>query len=119
MAKAFIYSTLTANNIFRVFGESVNGLPNVKKTILIKGGAGVANSHIITPRGVVTEVEDEDLKLLEEHAQFKRMVERGFLLVERKQADVEVVVKNMKKKDKSAPKVPEDYKDSESKPTTN
>lgn len=114
MAKAYIYSTLTSNNIFRIFGDASNGIKTIKASILIRGGAGVSNEYLITPRGTVTEIDEEELKLLENHKQFKRMVERGFITVEKKQAEVETVVKDMTKKDKSSPKTKDDFKEGQS-----
>lgn len=106
---AHIYSTLTANQEYRGYNEGK--VKAVKWSVVIKGGANLAGKNLITPMGVLTTVTDEEMGLLETNPSFKRHVERGFITVEKKKVDVEDVVKNMKKKDKSAPKVAEDFKD--------
>jgi len=110
MAKVYVYSTLTSSNIFRFWKESVNGLPQEDGSILIKGGAGVADKNLVTPKGVMTELDEEEYKRLETHDQFQRMVEGGFIAVEKAEKKVEEVIekKNLKK-DKSAPKTPSDF----------
>lgn len=109
-----IYSTLTADQEYRGYTEGK--VKTVKWKVVIKGGANIAGKNLITPMGVLTTVTDEEMGLLETNPSFKRHVERGFITVEKKKVGVEDVVKNMKKKDKSAPKVAGDFKDA---PVTN
>ena len=106
---AYIYSTLSCDNEYRGYKEGSKDVPTVKWAVVIKGGANIASKNLITPKGVLTTVSDEEMKLLEGNAQFKRHVDRGFLIVEKKKVEAEEVAKNMKKKDKSAPTTDEDF----------
>jgi hypothetical protein len=83
----------------------------IEHEILINGKVGVANKHLITPRGAVTSVSDEDYDVLKDNYHFKEHIKEGHILVEKKQEDVEKVITKMKKRDKSAPIVPEDYQE--------
>jgi len=101
-----------------------DGIAVVERSITINGGANVVDKkHIITPKGVVTEVNDEDLAILESIWLFKKHKENGFIRVEKKSVAVEKVAADMQEKDKSAPVSPDDYKDTEvkskPKPSTN
>lgn len=108
----YIFSTLACDNEYRSYTKGGNDMPSVEKSVLVKGGAGIANKNLITPRGVMTSVSDEDLKHLEANESFQMHKENGYITVESKKADAdEVAVKSMKKKDKSAPVTPEDYGD--------
>ena len=109
----YIYSNLTCNQLYTVYGElSKDGAPAVaKKQILVKGGHGVVDKdHIVTPKGVVTTVSDSDAKLLAESDMFKRHEDAGYITVEDKEHKAEDVSKGLEAKDKSAPKVAEDFK---------
>lgn len=105
----YIYSTLAADTGYAVYAKTNSDLPILEKTIFIKGGAGVANKNIITPRGVMTEVSQEELALLQDHPVFKMHQENGYVSIDAKAHAVEKVVADMKGRDVSAPLVPEDY----------
>ncbi len=58
----YVYSTLTCDNNFAVYSNTPNqDIPVIHKTILIKGGHRVATKSLYTPRGVVTEISDDDM----------------------------------------------------------
>lgn len=81
--------------------------------ITIKGGANVADKRtILTPRGVSTEVTDEQVEMLKKHPIFREHLKGGYVtIVETKyREEAEKVVDDMAKKDGSAPKTPADYK---------
>lgn len=107
----YVYSTLTCDNIYTGYSKPAdrNALPLPIKQVTIRGGSNVANKHFVTPKGVVTQVNDEDLEFLESNPGFKQHKENGFIKVEKKEVDVEKVVKNMREKDLSAPKTPKDF----------
>lgn len=107
----YVYSTLTADNAYAVYAHNPNqDLPVIERSILVKGGNGVATKHLVTPRGVVTEISDDDMELLEKDYHFQEHKRLGFITVEKKEIPVEKAIKNMAPKDKSAPKTPADYK---------
>lgn len=81
-----------------------------KKGVLIKGGANVGGKGLITPKGVVTHVSDEELEFLETVPAFQRHKAAGHItVVKSAKPDAEKVAKDMTPKDKSAPKTPDDY----------
>lgn len=122
MAKIFIYSTLTQSNEYSVWVKGGADLKQRAQKVIIKGGANIANKHLVTPRGVVTEVTEDELALLEGNKVFQRHKQRGFIVVDRatKAADVEKVVPDMVGRDMSAPLVPQDYElENKKAPTSN
>jgi len=105
----YIYSTLTCDNAYATYADNGNkDVPVVKRSVLIRGGHGVANKQLMTPRGVVTMINDEELELLEKNPSFQKHVERGFLTVEKREIAPEKVADDMAEKDRSAPLTPED-----------
>lgn len=111
--KMFVFSTLAANMLYTLYApDSANGTPRAVKEILIKGGAGVADRRtLITPLGVVTEIDAEDLESLMQNDVFKLHMNNGFIVVEDSKKDVEAVVPTMNHRDASAPTVEDDFGD--------
>lgn len=108
----YIFSTLTCDNAYNLYHPRLHDkAPNrIARSVVIKGGANVSDKKFrITSPGVMTKVTDEELELLKNNVVFKRHVERGFLIIENKKVEVEKASSKMTKKDRSAPKVPEDY----------
>jgi len=102
----YVISTITNANAFPVYMK-VNGSPvsQHKKIITIKGGANVTDPKtMVTPEGVVTEVSDEDLAVLEKNKSFMKFVSGGFIKIKKHRVtEVEKEVKNdMSQKDGSA-----------------
>jgi len=58
---------------------------------------------------VITEITEEQLAICESNQVFQRQRERGFLVVIKKEEKLHTVVDSMEKKDKGAPKTPQDY----------
>lgn len=112
MAKNYIYSTLTSGMTYVTYAQGGADLPIVEHRVNIAGGANVANKHLLTPRGVVTEVSDEDMGHLENNKLFQLHKRNGFILVDSVSVDPEIkVAADMEQKDDSAPITPEDYPD--------
>lgn len=107
----FIYSTLSANNIYADWVSGGGDLPRIEKSVLIKGGSNVADKRLITPRGVVTEVSDDDFAWLKDNYPFKFHVDGGFLAVADTNEDPEMVMgaEGMEARDTSAPLEPGDF----------
>ena len=120
----YIYSTKTAPTTFVLYKKGGGDMPVNAGSVTIAGGAGVSNKNFVTPLGVVTKVEDEDFKLLEQNKIFQRQVKAGWLSVENKKIDEEKAAADMASRDNSAPIVTEDLEaeglevDSEGKETT-
>lgn len=109
----FIYSTLTLSSEYVDWHLSPGKLPRPGKRVRIQGGANVPDKTLITPRGVVTKVTDEDYEFLRENRVFKLQVANGNIRVEDREHKVEKVVRDMTPKDGSSPLVPEDFPEGE------
>lgn len=110
----FVYSTLTNDNVYNDYttdGEGNKFHPRLIKSILIKGGANRADKKLVTPFGVVTNVSDEDLAILEKNEVFQTHVKNGYIKVQKSKADPEVVAADMQGRDESAPLVDADLVD--------
>lgn len=117
MAKYSVYSTMSQDVRYADYARTTREqIPVVLRSVLIRGGANVAQKNLITPLGVVTEINDEEYALLEGkegkegNQVFKKHKEAGFIKVEKKKSSVEKVVKDMTGKDKSAQYKKEDFK---------
>lgn len=111
----YIFSTCTNDISFAVYGPRPEGMAinNVRKFITVKGGA---NLNTRLPNGTIgikthglTMVSDDDLEILRQNKSFLKGIENGFFIVsDKKDQDV---LKNMKKKSRSAQKERDDFKD--------
>jgi len=116
MAKGnFVYSTSSNSSAYILF-EHAEDMPIEKQRVTIYGGANVPNKQLVTPRGVVTEVSDEELDFLMKNDGFLQHMKAGFITVEKRKVDVDKVVANMEPKDKSAPLTSKDFAKSKVKP---
>lgn len=113
----YIYSTLTSPQRYVDWAIKGKGAPNaVIKDVVINGNANVVNKkHLITPKGAVTMVSSNQLEFLKKIDAFNKHVKAGYIKVETKSENPDVVAKDMSPKDISAPKTPDDYA-SEGKP---
>lgn len=114
--KAHVFSTLANDNAYSTWLPGGADLPIKDRTILIKGGAGVANDRIITPLGVCTEIDEADLAVLERNPDFCAHKERGYIVVRKTAADPEKVATDMNPDDPSRPVTPADYIEGEDGP---
>lgn len=98
MAEIYIYSTLTGSQNY----ATENG------KVLVKGGANLPGAKMpdgefITSLGAVTKLTAEQYQGLEQNQLFKLHKANGFLKVDQKKVDIEVVVADMASRDGSAP----------------
>ena len=107
----YIYSTLTCSQNYCDYYPSPDQhiLPQVKSKIHIAGGHGVAGKHLITPRGVVTKITDEQYEILSGNPEFQLHMKNGFITAEKHKIEPEKAIRAMENKDKSAPLTPNDY----------
>lgn len=105
----FVFSTLTAPQAYTLFEDGVREVNLGERICVIKGGAGVANRNLVTPRGVATEVTDRQLELLNKCPSYLRHKAAGFIREESREIKIETAVSNMNERDESSPKTPEDY----------
>ena len=111
----YITSTMSASVTYAVYKKTAGGLSVVDKEITINGGANVMNKKLLaTPNGVVTEVSDAELELLENHPLFKLHKANGFITISKARVSTDEnlhveTAKNMEKKDASSQRVDSDY----------
>jgi hypothetical protein len=107
----YVYSTLATNQEYAAFAPAAPGtdLPLRIEGVLITGKVGVANRNLITPRGAVTTITDEQHARLVEDPVFRLHRDNGYIVVDRKHTDPEAVSANMSAADPSRPKEPGDF----------
>ena len=116
MAEYYVFSTLTAPQIYTRTVAGGADLPVTTDEVYIAGGSNVPDKYLRTPIGVMTTVSEEEMSILNDNEVFNLHKKNGFISVETKPADPEIVAANMKTRDESAPLVDEDFKEDE-KPT--
>lgn len=116
-----IYSTLTASQVYTQTKPGGGDIPVETGRVYIAGGSNVPDKYMVTPRGVVTSVTDEELAILQENEVFQAHVKNGFISIQTTEKNVEKVTADMEGRDKSAPLIEEDFADKpvEEKPKTN
>lgn len=108
----YVISSLSRDNTFAVYEKKSGNVLVIKKSILIKGGAHVADKKtLVTPNGVPTEVSKEDLEILKENYAFKKFLERGFMKIMESGSKFKAQDESekMTEKDASAQITKEDY----------
>jgi hypothetical protein len=114
----YVFSTLTAPQVYTRTGAGGSDLPRILAQVYIAGGSNIPDKYLRTPIGVMTEVSDEEMTLLEENEVFQLHRKNGFIKVEKKPADPEKVAADMTTRDDAAPLVEQDFSDNQ-KPKTN
>ena len=104
----YIANTLSTDVNYCFYGRTPTGSNEVRRSILISGKANVADKHFITRDGVTTKVTNEELEQLKKHPVFQKHLENGFIKISATEGRAENV-KDLEKKDKSAPLTPKDY----------
>ena len=114
----YVYSTLTADQQYTLYPADADPrqIPTGLHSVFIAGGANVINNHMITPRGMVTEVSKEQLEILEKIPAFVNHREAGFITVEKTMQAPDEVAQDMTPKDESSQLVDSDF---ENKPKVN
>lgn len=110
-----VFSTLTASVEYTEHRTGENGIPVALGSVLIKGGTGVANQHVQTPRGVATMVTPAQAELLQKNELFKLHKRNGFVTLEEVarppgEDAVEKAVAEMEGRDNSSPLVDADFR---------
>lgn len=115
----YIFSTLTASQKYPIY-EKVPGrdIPRMSSYVLIHGGANLPSKVLVTPRGVMTSISDEQFERLNQCSSFQKHVNGGYLTVEDRSYDPDEAAEDMEPKDSSAPMVPEDFEAAGTDPPT-
>lgn len=94
MSKIYIYSTLSNDQRYQLKDG---------RSVLIAGKANVANKQLVTPKGMVTAVTEDDFNLLQENIVFAAHSKNGFLSADHERRDPEAFAeRNLEPADKSA-----------------
>jgi len=104
---AYIFSTLSTNMEYALWQQ--NPGRNIKvKSVKIAGGANICrggdDGKFYTPKGMVTRVSDEDLKLLKNNEVFQLHEKNGYIYIEGSEIKIDKAVQNMESEDICAPK---------------
>lgn len=105
----YVYSTLTQSKKFTLWEASPNQMPIRVATVFIQGGANCPDKQLVTPKGVMTKVSDEEYETLKKVHTFVSAVKSGYISVESKERKLEKVVRDMEPKDKHAPLTNDDF----------
>lgn len=113
MSKLYVYSTLASDVAYTNHKAGGGDMPIELPPVVIKGGAGIANERLVTPRGIVTEVTEQEVEYLRQNEVFKMHEKNGFVEVSESRVDPDTAAADMTGRDNSAPLVPEDFKPEE------
>lgn len=103
-----IFSTLASDVAYTNHSQGGGDMPIELPPVVVKGGAGVANDRLVTPRGVATRVTEEQVEYLRQNEIFKLHEKNGFVMVSESAGDPDTVAADMTGRDNSAPIVPQD-----------
>lgn len=105
---AFITSKMASAVSYTFYAQDANKINRVVDTITINGGADVINKALMTPQGVVTEIEGDRLEKLKSHPVFRTHLENGFVSIQGSEKAAKKAEETLEK-DKSSQITPEDY----------
>lgn len=106
--KLHVFSTLASDVDYTNHVKGGADLPVALPPVRVKGGAGVANDRLVTPRGVATTLTEEEVAYLRNNEVFKLHEKNGFVQVSETNADPDIAAADMTGRDNSAPLVPQD-----------
>jgi hypothetical protein len=108
----YIASTLS-NSVEYVLYEGTEDpkqMPNARASVIIAGGANMADKHFVTPAGVITSVTNEELALLDKNEVFKLHKTNGYLqIMDSEPKRVEDAAADMNAREPASPLVDEDF----------
>lgn len=107
-SKYYVYSTLTNSHRYADYKpQTAPGQPlEIKASVLIHGGANRATDKQMTPLGIMTEVNEGEMQILQTVPLFRQHLEEGFIIVKTDKQDPDMVAKDMTARDQSAPLTP-------------
>jgi hypothetical protein len=106
-----VFSTLASDVAYTNHVAGGADIPIALPSVMIRGGAGVANDRLVTPRGIATPVTEEQVEYLRQNPIFKLHEKNGFVHVSEaaEAKDADKVAADMTGRDNSAPYVPQDH----------
>ena len=108
MSKHYVFSTLTNNQKYQNYSVPPHGgQPTPTESVMIRGGANVAPQNLITPKGVMTVIDDKQYEILKRNFVFNQHVKSGHIVVRDSKIDPDLAAKkDMAPEDDSAPLTP-------------
>lgn len=107
----YVYSTLSNDQNFTLWEPAKDGSPHIEVgSVFIAGKANVADKNFYTPKGILTIVSESQMELLKKSDAFNGHVKNGFISVERKKEEADIVALDMQPKDRSAQFTADDFK---------
>lgn len=110
MATQYVFSTLATDVEYVDWIPGGGEVPSKGRSVVVKGGAGVADKRLLTPLGISTKITDEDASFLETNKTFKAHEKAGHVKLSKRDMAPEKFAADMTGRDKSAPLVPGDYR---------
>lgn len=106
MSKTFyVFSTLPASQAYTSHKQG-GDIMIPDRSVVIKGGANVADKRYETAPGVMTEVSEDDFEFLKKNKVFQRHVDRKFIFVSDKAVEVETAAADMDRNSGDNPLTP-------------
>ena len=105
---AFITSKLSAPVTYAFYKQTEGKINVVVDEIKLNGGADVINKALVTPQGVVTELDDERLEKLKSHPVFQTHLNNGYVSIQSSEKAAQKAEETLEK-DKSSQITPDDY----------
>lgn len=102
-----VFSRASSDTCYVEWIKGGADLPSRGRSVIVKGGHGVATKNLLTPLGVHTEVTDEEMEILKANHVFQKHLKIGSVVVQSRKADPEKVLKDMGAPDPSEPLTPE------------
>lgn len=107
----YVMSTLTNDVEYAIYRGESNGIRIVERTILVKGGSYRRDPKtFVMPKGVVTEVSDEELAELRKIPLFVQHEKNSEHIVVKSKGDAKKAKRDGADGDASRQLTPEDYK---------
>lgn len=98
MSRIYIYSTLSNDQRYQLKDG---------RSVLIAGKANVANKQLVTPKGMVTSISEDEFNLLQENIVFKAHAKNGFVSGSHGREDAEsFAARELEPADKAAQDTP-------------
>lgn len=105
----YVYCTLSSDQVYTATSKGGGDMPVEIGRVAIAGKANIPDKRLITPRGAVTRVTDEELAVLRGNEVFRLHEENGFVMVSDQGTDPEKAAAEMSNRDQSAPLEEGDY----------
>lgn len=115
----YVYSTISTDVEYIGWIKGASEAQEKGHSVIVKGGANVATKNFLTPSGIMTPMDDEEITFLRSNSTFQQHMKNGFITIETRKTDPEKVAANMTTRDESAPLTPNDFRKKDAQPESN